>query len=156
METGLTFNRVPQVNLAGRQRIIDLEKVVAQLPQHKFVLKHHFVDGMYVREMHIPAGCILVGYIHMFPCITTVSQGRIAIYDGEKKAVILSASHIMCCQPGSKKAGYALTDTIWSDAYLNPDNEIDIDKLEKRLIAETHAEFVGRTEERLRLKGVMQ
>jgi ABC-type hemin transport system ATPase subunit len=31
---------------------------------HDYVLKHHFADGIYAREMHIPKGHVIVGKIH--------------------------------------------------------------------------------------------
>ena len=51
----------------------------------------------------------------------------------------------MACKPGTKKAGYALADTVWSDAYVNPDNERDIETLERRLTADTHADYLLRS-----------
>ena len=138
-------------NAVARDRIVRLEQSVAKLPQYECPIKHYFVDGLYVREIEIPAGCILVGYIHMQPCITTLSKGVILISEGEK-TVRIEAPFTTTVAPGSKKAGYALTDCIWSDAYVNPDNERDIDKLEARLTANTHAEYLTRRNEMLRLE----
>jgi len=138
-------------NAVARDRIVRLEQAVAKLPQYDCPVKHYFVDGLYVREISIPAGCILVGYIHMQPCITTLSKGTILISEGDN-TVKLSAPFTTTVAPGSKKAGYALTDVIWSDAYVNPDNERDIDRLEARLTANTHAEYLTRRNEMLRLE----
>ena len=135
----------------ARQRIVALEEQVSQLPQYTCPLKHYFVDGIYVREIFIPAGCVLVGYIHTQPCITTLSQGTILISEGGK-TVRLSAPFTATVAPGSKKAGYALTDCVWSDAYLNPDNEHDIEKLESRLTANTHEQYIEYRDARLLLE----
>jgi len=134
---------------AGRGKILRLEQALAKMPQFECPLKHYFADGLYVREIFIPAGVALVGYIHMRECITTVSQGEIAIFDGDK-TIVIRAPFTLAVPPGSKKAGYALTDTVWSDAYANADNERDIAKLEARLTADTHADYLART--RLRLE----
>jgi hypothetical protein len=134
-------------SLVGRERIIRLERAIAKLPQFDCPLQHYFVDGLYVREIFIPKGCVLVGYIHMEPCITTISKGVIVIADGQDTK-IFRAPLTFTCPPGSKKAGYALEDTIWADAYVNADNECDVDKLEARLTANTHAEFLSRTDAR--------
>ena len=138
-------------NLVARERIMHLEKAIGALPQYECPVRHYFVDGLYVREIDIPAGCALVGYIHMQPCITTLSKGTIAISDGEN-TVRLTAPFTTTVAPGTKKAGYALTDVIWSDAYVNADNERDIDKLEARLTATTHEEFLLRRNELLRVE----
>jgi len=135
----------------AREQIVRLENAVAKLPQYECPVKHYFVDGLYVREIAIPAGCVLVGYIHMQPCITTLSKGTILISDGGN-TVRLSAPFTTTVAPGTKKAGYALTDVIWSDAYINPDNERDIDKLEARLTANTHEEYLLRSNEMLRVE----
>lgn len=139
------------VNLEGRAKILEFEAAIARLPQQQLALRHFFVDGLYVREITIPAGCALVGYIHMQPCVTTVAKGIIAIFDGAGEPVVLQAPHTMACPPGSKKAGYALADTVWLDAYVNPDNETDIPTLEARLTADTHEQYLARAA--LRLKG---
>ena len=128
---------------AGRAKIVRFERELAKLPQVEFELQHFFVDGLYVRQIFIPAGVALVGYIHMQPCITSVLQGCIVIAGGERP-VTLKAPYTCTCPAGSKKAGYALQDTVWQDAYLNPDNERDIAKLEARLTADTHEEYVAR------------
>lgn len=131
----------------GRKKIVDLEHEVAKLPQYECPLKHYFAEGLYVREIFIPAGCVLVGYVHMQDCVTTISKGVIAINDGELTTV-LRAPFTKTVPAGSKKAGYALEDTIWCDAYVNPDNDRSIEKLEARLTANTHAEFLFRLEHR--------
>lgn len=135
---------VPKAKLpAGRSNILRLERAVAKLPQYDCPLKHYFVDGLYVREIFIPKGCVLVGYIHTQPCITIVSQGRILISEGTGTREV-AAPYTTTVPSGSKKAGYALEDTIWSDCYLNPDNERDINTLEARLTANSHDEYLLR------------
>ncbi len=148
-QAALVVASTPQpLNVVGREAIVRLEQAVGKLPQFDCPLKHYFVDGIYVREIFIPAGVVLVGYIHMQPCVTTVSAGRILIADGEATREVY-APFTMACPPGSKKAGYALEDTVWSDAYLNLDNETDIEKLEARLTANSHEEFLSRFAGRL-------
>lgn len=136
--------RYPQpIDLVKRQMLLNLERELAKLPQVDLLVRHHFADGLYTRELYIPAGVALVGYIHMQACTTSILQGRILIADGEETKT-LEAPLIFACAPGSKKAGYALEDTIWADNYLNLDNCTDIDILEARLTANTHEEFEQR------------
>lgn len=128
---------------AGRDQVLALERAVAKLPQFEFPIRNYFVDGLYVREIFIPRGAVLVGYIHTKPCVTTVSRGEIIIYDGELRARV-RAPYTVCVAAGTKKAGFAVEDTVWSDAYANPDNERDIPTLEARLTANTHEEYLLR------------
>ncbi len=131
-------------NAVARARIERFQEEIEKLPQHECPVKHYFVDGLYVREISIPAGCALVGYIHMQECVTIISKGVIAIADGENEPTVLTAPFTRTCAAGTKKAGYALQDTIWSDCYVNADNERDIETLERRLTADTHEQYLER------------
>lgn len=131
------------LDVEKREKILNLEREIAKLPQYECPLRHFFADGVYVREITIHAGVALVGYIHMQACVTTVSKGKIIIADGDSTRII-EAPFTMAVPPGSKKAGYALEDTVWSDAYANPSNETDLDVLESQMTAETHEEFERR------------
>jgi hypothetical protein len=129
----------------GRQQVVAFETELAKLPQFEFPLKHYFADGLYVREIFIPRGAALVGYIHTQECITTVSRGCIVIFDGQNRMTV-RAPFTTVVPRGTKKAGYALEDTVWSDAYVNADNEHDLAKLEARLTADTHEDYLRRLE----------
>ena len=139
---------LPKLDLVAREKVLTLEREIGKLPQFDCPLRHFFADGVYVREIFIPAGVALVGYIHMQSCVTTISKGAIAITEGNGSKV-LRAPYTVECVPGTKKAGYALEDTVWCDAYANPDNERDITTLEARLTANTHEEFLLRYEQKL-------
>lgn len=141
----------PPLDPGAHARLLRFEHMLAGKPQHECPVHHYFADGVYCREIFIREGVALVGYIHMRACITTVSQGEIAIFDGDK-TVVIRAPFTLAVPPGSKKAGYALSDTVWSDAYANADNERDIAKLEARLTADTHADYLVRTRFRLEPK----
>jgi hypothetical protein len=127
----------------GRDLIVALERALATMPQVDCPVEHFFVDGVYVRQITVPAGICLVGYVHRFPCVTTVSKGKILINDGSG-VVVVTAPYTAMCAAGSKKAGYALEDTVWCDAYANHDNETDIPTLEARLTADDHADYLRR------------
>ena len=138
---------VPAVfNPEGRAAVVRFEDAVRKLPQFECPLTHYFVDGLYVREIFIPAGVVLVGYIHRQACVTTISKGAIVIADGEHAPVVLRAPFTCAVPPGTKKAGFALEDTIWCDAYVNQDDERDIAVLEARLTAVTHEQYLARIE----------
>lgn len=139
--------QLPAVDTAARARLLRFEERLAQMPQRDLPVHHYFADGLYSREITIPAGVALVGYIHMQDCITTVSRGVIMIGDGEQPR-LFSAPYTLAVPAGTKKAGWALRDTVWTDCYANPDNERRIDVLEARLTAGTHAEFLQRLEHR--------
>jgi hypothetical protein len=123
------MNQLPSI--VGARRLQVLEAEMLKLPQVDCPVQHYFVDGLYTRQIFIPAGTLLVGYIHTQPCITTLSKGKILIADGESQ-VEFEAPMTMTCAAGTKKAGYAIEDSMWADTYLNLDNERDPDKLKAK------------------------
>ena len=103
-------------------------------------VKHTFSDGIYVREMFVPKGMMLVGKIikqthHIF-----LMSGKIAIIteDGEK---IMEGPCSLVAKGGTKRVGYALTDVVWINVHPNITDTQDLDKLEQEVIAEDYDEY---------------
>tara|TARA_R110000765_G_scaffold12827_2_gene39233 strand:- start:1830 stop:2360 length:531 start_codon:yes stop_codon:yes gene_type:complete len=103
-------------------------------------VKHTFSDGIYVREMFIPKGMMLVGKIikqthHIF-----LMSGKIGIIteDGEK---IMEGPCSIVAKGGTKRVGYALTDVVWINVHPNINDTQDLDKLEQYVIAEDYDEY---------------
>lgn len=74
---------------------------------------HHHCNGVYIREIHIPAGTALVGEIHLTDQLNVVSKGsiRVATEDGVRT---ITAPSTFISPAGTKRAGFALEDTVWS------------------------------------------
>ena len=103
-------------------------------------VKHTFSDGIYVREMFVPKGMMLVGKIikqthHIF-----LMSGKIAIIteDGEK---IMEGPCSVVAKGGTKRVGYALTDVVWINVHPNITDTQDLDKLEQEVIAKDYDEY---------------
>ena len=93
---------------------------------------HHFAKGTYTRELHIPAGVMLTGKIHAHSVINILAKGTIVVSDGGSDREI-SAPYTFVSPPGMKKAGFALTDSVWIN--VHPwDGEADIEQLEYQVI----------------------
>ena len=52
--------------LPSREQINILQSIMASMPQVDLSdhTKHHFADGMYIRELFRPAGTTIVGKVH--------------------------------------------------------------------------------------------
>lgn len=112
------------------------EKELLKLPQHDFEVRHHFADGIYSRELVIPAGCVLTGKIHRTEHMNFLIKGEITVWteDGMKR---LKAPVILVSRPGTKRVGYAHEETIW--VTVHGTHETDLERLEAELIEpETH------------------
>ena len=96
-----------------------------------FVETHHWADGVYGRELFIPAGTVLTGKIHKHSTMNFLMQGEITVTTpaGMRR---IKAPAIFTSDPGCKKAGYAHTDVIWVN--VHPTNVKDLASIEAKFI----------------------
>lgn len=136
MPKELEFNAL---SVAGkRERILALEATCKKHEQVELTVKHYFASGVYARELHIPAGTCLVGKIHNFPQINVLSQGKIAVVTEEGYSE-LEAPLTFVSPSGTKRAGYTLTDTVWTTFHASIDD--DVSKIEQFHIAPSYDEY---------------
>jgi hypothetical protein len=81
--------------------------------------------GVYAREITIPAGTALVGEIHLKDQINVVSKGVIKVATEEGVRVI-EAPCTFVSPAGTKRAGFAMEDTVWT-TFLATDKTEDKD-----------------------------
>lgn len=114
-------------------KIKQLEAAVAALPNqipYGGKLEHFFISGIYMRKLTIAAGTVLVGKTHATEHLVVVASGRILVYGEECGTKELVAGQCFVSGPGSKRAGYALEDTVFINIHSNPTDEKDLDALE--------------------------
>jgi len=115
-----------------RDNILALEQLMLDQPQVEIEPTHYFADGIYAREIVIPAGTLLTGKIHRTRHLNIVSKGKIAVVteDGQK---IIEAPCTFVAEAGTKRVGFALEDCVWTTIHAS--QETDLEKLETELIA---------------------
>lgn len=92
---------------------------------------HHYAPGLYARELFIPAGVVIVGKTHRHAHLNIISKGRIRVVsEFGAREVIAPCSFIS--EPGIKRAGYALEDTVWTT--LHPTDKTDLAAIEAEVI----------------------
>jgi hypothetical protein len=126
------------------EQIDRLEKAMLARPDRTEIEpRHYFAEGIYVREITIPAGVPLIGKIHKTSHINIVSRGEIIVWTetGMKR---LSAPFTFVSQPGTKRVGWAVTDTVWSTIHPNLDDTHDLALLESQLIWTTEEYLLER------------
>ncbi len=103
-------------------------------------IKHHFMDGVYVREMHMKKDSAVIGAIHKHLHMCFLLTGRITVVNEDE-----TVDHIAPCfivsTPGVKRVLYAHEDSIWFNTHKNPSNTRDLDKLEKEIVAVSYQEY---------------
>ena len=120
------------LELAKRDdRPFRLQEMMAQLPQAELPTFHHFADGMYAREVHRPAGCLIVGKIHRREHFYIVTKGKVAVLmEGEAK--IYEAPCVLISKPGTKRVVYAIEDSVCLTVHRT--SLVDLDQIEEELI----------------------
>ena len=104
-----------------------------------YVLKHHFADGIYAREMHIPKGHIIVGRIHRFENLNFISKGKVTVVTEEGGIEVLEAGVMMKSPIGVKRLLITHEDTVWT--VLHNTKETDVDLIEEEVIVKTYAQL---------------
>jgi hypothetical protein len=96
-------------------------------PQVDCPLVHHFGPGIYVREVFMPAGTLVVGHCHKLAHLNVFLSGSLALLDDAGGFKVLHAPFLFVSPPGRKMA-WTITDCTWQNIVAT--EETDIDALE--------------------------
>ena len=139
-------------NLDIRDKILKFESTLKSIDNKDIIvvtdknseqlcpLTHKFSDGIYVREIFIPAGCFVVGKIHKHDHPNFLLSGETIVVT-EEGTQELKGPLSMISKAGTKRALYAKTDLVWITVHLNPTNTTDLAELEKEIIAPSYLEY---------------
>lgn len=125
---------VPLPNKPSLATIQAFERGLKRLPESVKVdmpPTHYHADGLYGRSIFIPAGTVLTGKIHRRQHLNFLMQGDITVWTDEGMKRI-QAPAIIKAEPGTKRVGYAHTDTIWVTVHAT--KETDVARIEAELI----------------------
>jgi hypothetical protein len=84
-------------------------------------LRHFYPEGMYVREITMPAGSIITSKIHKYESPFTISKGRVSVYTDGEGVVELCAPYTGITKPGTRRVLYIHEDTLWTTYHVNPE-----------------------------------
>jgi len=116
-----------------RAYIQTLASVLMRGETKELEVKHTFLDGMYMRELFIPKGTVLIGKVHKLACINLVTQGDISILT-ETGSARVKAGFSIVSPSGLQKVGYAHEDTVFVNVFRT--DETDPEKIEKAIALE--------------------
>mgnify|MGYP003139249909 CR=1 FL=1 len=146
------IKRVDSNELAvnSREKILELqqylvdradgENIVVEHDSHLFPLKHTFADGIYVRQMSMKAGTMVVGAIHKHLHVWFLLTGNIAVATEDTIEEYIAPCYVVAT-PGTKRVIYAVEDSIFVNIHKNPTNTQDISYLEREIVAATYEEY---------------
>lgn len=99
-------------HLLMRERVDVLQRELSKLPQYQPPTQHYFHGGMYCREVFRHAGVLVVGAVHKKEHFYLIVYGTVQITDGDGNAQEVTGPHLFRSKPGTKRAVYAVTDTL--------------------------------------------
>lgn len=137
-----TIIEMPQANLPApiaRQKIMAIQMACQALPDGERMdesppVKNWLAPGIYAREIHLPAGTVVVGKIHRHRHFNIISKGSITCYT-EFGLETHSAPASFISEPGTKRVVHTHEDAIWTTIHSNPTDETDIETLENMFTA---------------------
>lgn len=94
---------------------------------------HRFTEGLYSREIFMPAGSLIVSKIHLTEHQYMVSWGKVSVWTDEDKEIIIEAPYTDSTKPGTRRVLFCHTDVLWTTFHPNPDNE-NVEEIEERII----------------------
>lgn len=108
-----------------------LQATMSKLPQVTLETKHYFADGMYCREVFRPAGCTIVGKVHLKEHLYIVASGEVTIVgDGYRETI--TGPKVFVSKPETKRAVYAHTDAVCMTVHRT--DKTDLDEIEKEIV----------------------
>ena len=130
-----------------RGKILDFEEALSYVPgatkgdRQDCPLKHSFADGIYVREIFIPADMLITGKIHKHAHPNFLMKGKVKVFTEGEGEQILEAPLSMISKAGTKRVVYTITDTVWITVHHNPKNEKDLLVIEDNVIAKSYDDY---------------
>jgi hypothetical protein len=100
-----------------RKKVSVLQAEISKLPQYEPETKHTFHGGMYCRELFQPAGVLVVGKVHKKDHFYFIASGTVAVTTDDTVEQ-LTGPTILCSKVGTKRAIYAITDTLYMTIHV--------------------------------------
>lgn len=119
------------MNLAVQDKIYEFQDRLKEYPQADVTVRHHFSDGMYAREMFMPAQTCVVGAKHKTRHFYSVLHGECSVVSVHEREDI-TGPFLGETLPGTKRVIYAHSDCTWIT--FHPTELTDIDELEQALV----------------------
>jgi len=123
------------IQVPTRAEIVGLQEALAVAPVRCVLPEpvHRFAPGMYMRELIVPAGMLIVGKIHRYDHFLMVMSGR-ALVISEFGNQVVTAGHISVSKAGVKRVVYGLEDTRFITLHTNKEDTQDLEAIESHHI----------------------
>lgn len=160
IDNSLPANKI-RIPITGyRNAVLDMEEFVSQQPGAMqgdcCPLTHTLADGIYIRQIVMPAGLLVVSKIHKFSHPFFVLKGIVAVYT-EDGLQIIKAPHSGITKAGTKRVLLTHEETTWTTIHRT--DKTDISEIENDIIAKDFNEidenFVRRIKHDMQFGGLI-
>lgn len=117
-------------------------------PQIDCPVKHAFAPDVYLREIFMPAGTVVIGHEHKTEHFNVLLKGKCRVIMGDEVHE-LEAPCTFVSGAGIQKLVNVLEDCIWQTIHSNTDNMQDIEILEDRFVNKVEASLTSEQERKL-------
>lgn len=94
---------------------------------------HHFSDGLYAKEMHIPKGYAAISHKHEYSHLSILSSGKVIVKTDDEQQEFTAPACIEI-KAGINHMIVALEDAAWF--CIHATDETDVSKVDEVLIQE--------------------
>jgi len=102
----------------------------------QFPVVHRFTEGMYIREIHMPAGAVLTSKIHKTEHPFVLLKGSVSVWSANEGSVLYQAPYLGITKPGTRRVLFVHEDTIWATFHVA--EEKTVEEIEERIIEKHH------------------
>jgi hypothetical protein len=128
--------------------VVDLENkllasdnpLVVKGNSETFPLTHSFSEGVYIREMSMRQGGLVIGKIHNKSHTWFLMKGSIIVANENGVEKYTAPTYVNAIS-GAKRVIQALEDSVFINVHPNPDNITDITELENLLTCDSYEEY---------------
>ena len=100
-----------------------LESAFLDMPQSDCPITHRFADGIYIREVRMPAGSYVIGHHHKTPHLNIMLSGRLTIINQDGSKTDLEAPQTFIA-PVGRKIAYIHEDVIWQNVFATEERDV--------------------------------
>jgi hypothetical protein len=119
-------------SLSHREKVAYIVQQLEKIEQAPCPVNHYFAPGVYVREVFMKAGLVVIGKIHKTEHINIIECGRVSIVHADGTTEQYAAPYTFVSKAGVQKVLYIHEDTLWKTVHVT--DERNLETLEALLI----------------------
>ena len=137
----LVAHNAQELNLLLSQKVDSLLAQVQVMPQVECPEENFFGPNVYIKQVTMPAGSVIIGKSHKIEHICNMISGRMILVDsnGDKKELVAPMTFV---SPKGRKVAYIVETVVFQNIFST--NETDLVKLENMIVDNSDSLLEGK------------